>query len=804
MRLVYERGSERVAFPIEEGETYIGRKDYCEIYFPDPSLSKRHARLVRRGSRLSVFDAGSRNGTLVNGEMVEESPLQSGDELLCGKLRFRVEGVPADAADREGYAFVGSGARRGSKSQDPWRAPVAKAVASGEARASMLDVLPELPASVERAGAPGKGSFSSMDGAPAALARFRQVEGGPDQTWDLTGETVTIGSKAENAICISGDGISRYHAEVVLEDGVWLLKDLGARNGIFVKGNRVDLYELKDRDEVQLGTCKLRFEIERGNPLGVAGEVLQRLLRDPVGTFKADQRVRLGLGVFLAAMVLLVFTVDPQRARNAFGGGGGDGHGPWLTEGSDQLIKGEYRAARDVFRKAKASLVTSEQQTPRVLEDVSELWMNLERGPLAFRWEKAGDVLRQTAKLKDLPPELRRWVNDQVSFTDLNLAAFHVLNDAEAQGTQAGGHAASKNLDAALDGYKAAIARAREVDASSLFQPRASELIQTLTRSAFVTITDDVQQRMSAQNPDWTACLRLLTRAVDFAENAEQRLELRRLSDRCERNRRDDALYMKAVEIVQARDVKRYPDAIAYLEQVDRNSRVYHDAQAYLNWIDADLKVRQAKRHYDIGDARRAMQLLAEALQHDVLGAAAIESVNSRRIQWMNVVRAYERGEQLLADGDLLQAEAEFGRVVQLEATSGNRYHTKARDSLKYIAKLRVLDLKKNMSNGLEALERRAWERALICFANVRNDPSHTAAELRLIREQVADLNQRSRLLSNAERDLLRDRTEQFLEIRDVFKLLYLWLPPEHPDRPKARKLLENVIERLKNWRRVR
>ena len=41
MRLIYKRGRERIAFPLDEGETFIGRKDYCDIYFPDGSLSKR-------------------------------------------------------------------------------------------------------------------------------------------------------------------------------------------------------------------------------------------------------------------------------------------------------------------------------------------------------------------------------------------------------------------------------------------------------------------------------------------------------------------------------------------------------------------------------------------------------------------------------------------------------------------------------------------------------------------------------------------------------------------------------------------
>jgi pSer/pThr/pTyr-binding forkhead associated (FHA) protein len=77
VRLIYKRGRERLSFPLDEGDTTIGRKDYCEIYFPDGSLSKRHARLIRSGRKLVLVDAGSRNGTFLNGEMI------AGEEVLA-------------------------------------------------------------------------------------------------------------------------------------------------------------------------------------------------------------------------------------------------------------------------------------------------------------------------------------------------------------------------------------------------------------------------------------------------------------------------------------------------------------------------------------------------------------------------------------------------------------------------------------------------------------------------------------------------------------------------------------------------
>ena len=89
MRLIYQRGREQISFPIDEGETFIGRKEYCEIHFPEGSLSKRHARLLREGNTLWAFDAGSRNGTLVNGILVLRKELRPGDCIEIGRQESR-------------------------------------------------------------------------------------------------------------------------------------------------------------------------------------------------------------------------------------------------------------------------------------------------------------------------------------------------------------------------------------------------------------------------------------------------------------------------------------------------------------------------------------------------------------------------------------------------------------------------------------------------------------------------------------------------------------------------------------------
>jgi hypothetical protein len=91
MRLLYDQGDERVSFPIPEGEIFIGRKEYCDLCFPDASVSKTHVRLLRKGSRLKLEDAGSRNGTMVNGKIVDGVELVTGDVIQLGKIALEVD-----------------------------------------------------------------------------------------------------------------------------------------------------------------------------------------------------------------------------------------------------------------------------------------------------------------------------------------------------------------------------------------------------------------------------------------------------------------------------------------------------------------------------------------------------------------------------------------------------------------------------------------------------------------------------------------------------------------------------------------
>jgi len=70
------------------GRTRIGRLGENEIQVPDPNVSRLHAEVVEDGNVFTIFDRGSKNGVLINGQEIAEKALSAGDEIIIGGSTF--------------------------------------------------------------------------------------------------------------------------------------------------------------------------------------------------------------------------------------------------------------------------------------------------------------------------------------------------------------------------------------------------------------------------------------------------------------------------------------------------------------------------------------------------------------------------------------------------------------------------------------------------------------------------------------------------------------------------------------------
>lgn len=82
--------------PLDQDLLTIGRSESADINIDGDYISRIHVRILRIGMDTVIEDAGSKNGTWVNGERVDRQVLKHGDLIRVGSVNFRL--VDSEAA----------------------------------------------------------------------------------------------------------------------------------------------------------------------------------------------------------------------------------------------------------------------------------------------------------------------------------------------------------------------------------------------------------------------------------------------------------------------------------------------------------------------------------------------------------------------------------------------------------------------------------------------------------------------------------------------------------------------------------
>jgi adenylate cyclase len=88
--LVFTEGGVERRHTLAEGANVVGRSPTCDLVLNDSSVSRWHVRLAVGEGRCVVKDIGSRNGTFLNGDQIEEAALRDGDHLVLGQVSLTV------------------------------------------------------------------------------------------------------------------------------------------------------------------------------------------------------------------------------------------------------------------------------------------------------------------------------------------------------------------------------------------------------------------------------------------------------------------------------------------------------------------------------------------------------------------------------------------------------------------------------------------------------------------------------------------------------------------------------------------
>lgn len=123
--------------------------------------------------------------------------------------------------------------------------------------------------------------IESITPPPVNAPRERCLDAAHDNTWLLCGQLndddsmhqiavdrspFTIGRRGDQSLSIPSGTVSGSHAELIIEDGLWV-RDLGSTNGTFVNGVRIhDLVRVNHSDLLQFAQIVFRVSSDRAAP----------------------------------------------------------------------------------------------------------------------------------------------------------------------------------------------------------------------------------------------------------------------------------------------------------------------------------------------------------------------------------------------------------------------------------------------------------------------------------------------------------------------------------------------------------
>lgn len=147
---------------------------------------------------------------------------------------------------------------------------------------------------------------------------------GLQRTVRINRPVFSIGRLRTNDLQINNSYVSRRHAEIMYQDGEFLLRDNNSTGGVIVNGERITTHVLRSGDQFQLGDVQpvtFLFEIQAISPdsEGVTRTDDEQRTTDRLTTVIASPRSRfLNTALLDSAENITDFTLNRLKALNEF------------------------------------------------------------------------------------------------------------------------------------------------------------------------------------------------------------------------------------------------------------------------------------------------------------------------------------------------------------------------------------------------------------------------------------------------------------------------------------------------------
>lgn len=209
---------------ITETTTTLGRKD-ADVKFNDPTVSGKHANLEFVGGKLFLTDNNSTNGTKVNGDPVESSPVDNLDEISLGDTKILLSVTD----DRYGVFLEHDEEADESRALDEPTAITHK--------------LPNPPV-------------------PTTIYVVLEVMEGADKgkKFKVENRSTIIGRSPRADFVLEDPAVSMRHCQIEIHDkDKMTVKDLASANGTRLNNHYVSAVKIRDQDLIHIGETKIKI-----------------------------------------------------------------------------------------------------------------------------------------------------------------------------------------------------------------------------------------------------------------------------------------------------------------------------------------------------------------------------------------------------------------------------------------------------------------------------------------------------------------------------------------------------------------
>jgi len=199
------------------------------------------------------------------------------------------------------------------------------------------------------------------------MAVLMLLQGGQADPHELDCDEILIGRHPDCGIQLKSNAVSRRHARVFIQDGRYLIEDLGSGNGTSVNGQTIaSATPLNSQDRIKLGPVLMRFEDgEAGGGGGVATDLE-------------------------TTMVAVSLADDEATIMGLVESGSGFGA---LSVRPEQKLKGVLEISR-----ALAGSVDVESMLPKVLDTLFGIFNQADRGCVLLQDAESGELVPRAMK----------------------------------------------------------------------------------------------------------------------------------------------------------------------------------------------------------------------------------------------------------------------------------------------------------------------------------------------------------------------------------------------------------------------